>query len=36
MKNAGENPVEETLTYSVPLYLVWKVKEYLKKAGEAG
>lgn len=30
MKNAGNHMVEETLTYSVPLYLLWRVKEYLK------
>lgn len=30
MKNVGNHMVEETLTYSVPLYLLWRVKEYLK------
>lgn len=29
MKNVGENQVGDTKTYSVPLYLVWRVKEYL-------
>lgn len=29
MKNSGENTVEETKTYSVPLYLIWMIKEYL-------
>lgn len=31
MKNVGSNMVEETKTYSVPLYLVWRVKAYLKE-----
>ena len=30
MKNIGDNMVEETKTYSVPLYLIWRLKEYLK------
>ena len=30
MKNVGENSVENTKTYSVPLYLIWRLKEYLK------
>ncbi len=29
MKNVGDHIVEETLTYSVPLYLIWRVKDYL-------
>lgn len=33
MKQAGENPVEGTRTYSVPLWLVWKLKEYLAMDG---
>lgn len=31
MKNVGENIVEETRTYSVPLYLVWALERYLEK-----
>lgn len=30
MKNAGDHDVEGTMTYSVPLYLIWKLKSYLK------
>lgn len=29
MKNVGKNMVGETVTYSVPLYLIWKLKQYL-------
>lgn len=29
MKNVGDHIVEGTLTYSVPLYLIWRVKDYL-------
>lgn len=29
MKNVGNHDVEATRTYSVPLYLIWRVKEYL-------
>lgn len=29
MKNVGTNMAEETLTYSVPLYLLWKRDRYL-------
>lgn len=29
MKNVGEHQVENTKTYSIPLYLVWKMDEYL-------
>ncbi len=29
MKNVGDNMVEKTDTISLPLYLVWRVKEYL-------
>ena len=29
MKNIGNHMVEETMTYSVPLYLIWRIKEYL-------
>ncbi|MDD6035002.1 MAG: AAA family ATPase [Lachnospiraceae bacterium] len=31
MKNVGNNDVEHTKTYSVPLYLIWRIKEYLKQ-----
>ena len=31
MKNVGDNKVENTKTYSVPLYLIWRVKQYLKE-----
>lgn len=30
MKNVGDHDVEGTMTYSVPLYLIWKLKSYLK------
>ncbi|MBQ8823586.1 MAG: ATP-binding protein [Lachnospiraceae bacterium] len=30
MKNVGENEVENTKTYSVPLYLIWRVRDYLE------
>lgn len=30
MKNVGENLVESTKTYSVPLYIIWRLKDYLK------
>lgn len=30
MKNVGDHEVEGTKTYSVPLYLVWMIQEYLK------
>lgn len=30
MKNVGKHEVEETTTYSIPLYLIWRVKQYLK------
>lgn len=29
MKNVGNNSVEQTMTYSLPLYLMWKIKKYL-------
>jgi hypothetical protein len=29
LKNVGENRVGETDTYSLPLYLLWKLKDYL-------
>lgn len=29
MKNVGDNIVEQTGTYSLPLYLIWKLKKYL-------
>lgn len=31
MKNVGDNKVEETLTYSLPLYLIWKLPGYLAR-----
>lgn len=31
MKNVGDNEVEGTQTYSVPLYLIWMMKAYLKQ-----
>lgn len=31
MKNMGVHMVEETETYSVPLYLVWMIKRYMKR-----
>lgn len=31
MKNVGEHDVEGTKTYSVPLYLIWRVKKFLKR-----
>lgn len=30
MKNVGDNMAEETLTYSIPLYLLWKLDRYLE------
>lgn len=30
MKNVGENRTEETITYSIPLYLIWKLERYLE------
>lgn len=30
MKNVGANEVGDTKTYSVPLYTIWRLKEYLK------
>lgn len=30
LKNVGDNIVEDTKTYSVPLYLIWRIKDYLK------
>lgn len=29
MKNVGDHMMEETLTYSIPLYLLWKLERYL-------
>ena len=29
MKNVGNHEVEKTKTYSVPLYLIWRLKDYL-------
>lgn len=31
MKNAGNNLVEDTVTYSVPLYMIWRVKSFLSE-----
>lgn len=31
MRNIGNHMVEGTLTYSVPLYLIWRVKDYLRR-----
>lgn len=31
MKNVGEHDVEGTKTYSVPLYLIWRVKKFLNR-----
>ena len=30
MKNVGDNMVEKTFTYSVPLYMIWKLERYLE------
>ena len=30
MKNVGNHEVSETKTYSIPLYLIWMIKQYLK------
>ena len=30
MKNVGDNDVEGTRTFSVPLYLIWRIREYLQ------
>ena len=30
MKNVGNHEVEGTKTYSIPLYLIWMIEEYLK------
>ncbi|MGN1343594.1 MAG: ATP-binding protein [Traorella sp.] len=29
MKNVGNNKVDKTTTYSIPLYLIWMIKKYL-------
>ena len=29
MKNVGDNRVEQTQTYSLPLYMLWKIKRYM-------
>lgn len=29
MKNVGNHKVENTLTYSIPLYMIWKLERYL-------
>ena len=29
MKNVGSHKVQETTTYSIPLYLIWMIKKYL-------
>lgn len=34
MKNIGTNDVEGVRTYSVPLYLIWRIKEYLNQRGK--
>lgn len=31
MKNVGEHKVENTLTYSIPLYMLWKLEHYLEQ-----
>ena len=31
MKNVGNHEVEKTKTYSIPLYMIWMIKEYLKQ-----
>lgn len=31
MKNVGMNIVEDTMTYSVPLYLIWMIKKYMNQ-----
>ncbi|MCR4847129.1 MAG: AAA family ATPase [Eubacterium sp.] len=30
LKNIGDNKVKETMVYSLPLYMLWKIKEYIK------
>ncbi len=30
-KNIGHHMVENTMTYSVPLYMIWMVKRYLDR-----
>lgn len=35
MKNVGNHEVETTKTYSVPLYLIWRIKEYLSNSSVA-
>lgn len=30
MKNIGTNHVEKTITYSLPLYMIWKTKNFLE------
>lgn len=33
MKNVGDSRIEETLAYSVPLYMIWKLGSYLEAGG---
>ncbi len=30
MKNIGDNMLNETLVYSLPLYMLWRIKEYIQ------
>lgn len=34
LKNVGVNNVEKTITYSLPLYLIWKIKDYFAAGAE--
>ena len=34
MKNVGENRVEGVKVYSVPLYMIWRLEDYLKKIND--
>ena len=31
MKNIGDNQVNDTMVYSLPLYLLWRIKEYVEE-----
>ncbi len=32
MKNVGSHKVENTMTYSVPLFMIWRLREYLSES----
>ena len=33
LKNVGDNQIKDTCVYSLPLYMLWRIKEYINDTG---